>query len=109
MDPAPSSLRVVRAWTTAIALMMAAGFHGQPTYSETTGLSALGALGKAIFLDPSLSGSGRLSCASCHSPAHAYGPPNALAVQLGGLSLDRQGARCFRRAHDVTFLPRSDR
>ena len=34
-----------------------------------------------------------MSCASCHSPAHAYGPPNGLAVQSGGPKLDRQGAR----------------
>jgi cytochrome c peroxidase len=34
-----------------------------------------------------------MSCATCHSPAHAYGPPNGLAVQLGGPALDRQGAR----------------
>jgi len=34
-----------------------------------------------------------MSCATCHSPTHAYGPPNGLAVQLGGPALDRQGAR----------------
>jgi cytochrome c peroxidase len=50
-------------------------------------------LGAKIFFDPSLSGSGRLSCASCHSPAHAYGPPNGLAVQPGGARLDQQGPR----------------
>ena len=37
-----------------------------------------------MFADPSLSASGRLACASCHSPERAFGPPNALAVQLGG-------------------------
>jgi len=34
-----------------------------------------------------------MSCATCHSPAYAYGPPNGLAVQLGGEGIDRQGAR----------------
>jgi cytochrome c peroxidase len=34
-----------------------------------------------------------MSCATCHSPQHAYGPPNDLAVQLGGPELDRQGSR----------------
>jgi cytochrome c peroxidase len=34
-----------------------------------------------------------MSCATCHSLAHAYGPPNGLAVQLGGPQLDQQGAR----------------
>jgi cytochrome c peroxidase len=34
-----------------------------------------------------------MSCATCHSPAHAYGPPNSLAVQLGGPELKLQGMR----------------
>jgi cytochrome c peroxidase len=75
-----------------MVLMLAAAL-GPPTYAEPPVLSAVAALGKAIFLDPSLSSSGQLSCASCHSPAHAYGPPNGLAVQMGGRSLDRQGLR----------------
>ncbi len=50
-------------------------------------------LGKKIFLRPVFVPSGRMSCATCHSPAHAYGPPNGLAVQLGGPELNRQGAR----------------
>ena len=33
------------------------------------------------------------SCASCHSPDHAYGPPNALDVQPGGLAMTQQGYR----------------
>ena len=56
-------------------------------------ITAIATIGKNIFFDPSLSASGRMSCATCHSPAHAYGPPNGLAVQLGGPGLDRQGAR----------------
>ncbi|GGH16475.1 hypothetical protein GCM10011586_38340 [Silvibacterium dinghuense] len=55
--------------------------------------AALAALGRKAFFDPSLSGSGRMACATCHDPAHAYGPPNGLAVQLGGQGLDRQGPR----------------
>ena len=55
--------------------------------------SVLSALGRKIFFDASLSASGRMACATCHSPEHAYGPPNALAVQLGGPGLDRQGMR----------------
>jgi cytochrome c peroxidase len=74
-----------------MALMLAAGLDAST--ADAAELSAVGALGKAVFLDPSLSGSGRLSCASCHSPAHAYGPPNGMAVQMGGRSLDRQGVR----------------
>jgi cytochrome c peroxidase len=54
---------------------------------------ALEELGRQMFVDPSLSGSGTMSCASCHSPAHAFGPPNARATQPGGKALDRPGLR----------------
>ena len=50
----------------------------------TRQVALLSALGRTMFRDPSLSASGRLACASCHSPERAFGPPNALAVQLGG-------------------------
>lgn len=50
-------------------------------------------MGRLIFFDPSLSASGRQSCASCHDPKHAYGPPNALSVQPGGADGRAQGAR----------------
>jgi cytochrome c peroxidase len=56
-------------------------------------LSAMALLGKQLFFDQNLSASGKLSCASCHSPAHAYGPPNALPVQFGGPSMSLQGDR----------------
>lgn len=41
-------------------------------------------LGERLFSDRNLSGSGRMSCATCHDPAFAHGPPNAQAVQVGG-------------------------
>jgi cytochrome c peroxidase len=50
-------------------------------------------LGRLLFFDPSLSGSGRLSCASCHDPAHAYAPANDRSVQLGGADLKTPGTR----------------
>ncbi|WP_198972895.1 cytochrome-c peroxidase, partial [Xylophilus sp. ASV27] len=51
------------------------------------------AVGRAMFFDRSLSASGAVSCASCHDPAHAYGPPNALPVQPGGATGQRLGVR----------------
>jgi len=56
-------------------------------------LSALAVLGKEIFYDTSLSASGVQSCASCHSAQHAYGPPNAFPVQLGGPHMTVPGYR----------------
>ena len=66
-------------------------------------LSAMAQLGKEIFYDASLSSSGALSCASCHSPDHAYGPPNDGPVMLGGAALSRQGARAVP---SLTYLDR---
>ena len=56
-------------------------------------LSPPAELGRRLFFDSALSASKRMSCASCHSPAHAYGPPDGRAVRLGGPDLDRAGAR----------------
>ena len=56
-------------------------------------LSAMARLGKLIFFDPSLSSSGRRACASCHSPEHAYGPPDGAPAMFGGPDLTKQGVR----------------
>src|SRR5579859_7851384 len=64
-------------------------------------LSAMAQLGRSIFDDASLSASGRMSCASCHDPAHHYGPPNGLPAMLGGAKLDQQG---FRPTPTLTYL-----
>ena len=64
-----------------------------PTLPRQPSVAAMTAMGRAMFFEPSLSVSGKLSCASCHSPEHAYGPPNGLAVQLGGPQLQDAGTR----------------
>jgi cytochrome c peroxidase len=46
-----------------------------------------------MFFDVTLSSSGQLSCASCHSPTVAFGPPNDLAVQPGGPDMKHAGIR----------------
>ena len=70
---------------------------------RTAPLSAMAQLGLQIFYDASLSSSGALSCASCHSPEHHYGPPKDGPVMLGGASLSRQGARAVP---SLTYLER---
>jgi cytochrome c peroxidase len=66
-------------------------------------LSVVAQLGQQIFNDPSLSASGKQSCASCHSAQHAYGPPNDLTVQLGGVDMNEQG---YRPVPSLTYLYR---
>jgi len=56
-------------------------------------LSAMAQLGRRVFFDPHLSSSGRLSCASCHSPQAAFAAPGSQAVMSGGPNLTRQGLR----------------
>jgi cytochrome c peroxidase len=46
--------------------------------------AALAALGRQLFLDPRLSASGKIACATCHDPKHDFGPDNSQAVQRGG-------------------------
>jgi cytochrome c peroxidase len=55
--------------------------------------AAISALGRSLFLDPALSGSGAMSCATCHSPANHFAPTNDLSVQLGGARLNLPGTR----------------
>jgi cytochrome c peroxidase len=66
-------------------------------------LSAMAKLGRDIFFDASLSSSGKLACASCHSPDHAYGPPRDGPVMLGGPELTLPG---MRAVPSLTYLER---
>ena len=66
-------------------------------------LSAMARLGKDIFFDTTLSSSGKIACASCHSPDHAYGPPNDAPVMLGGPNLASPG---MRAVPSLTYLER---
>lgn len=72
--------------------------------TTASALSLKAQVGEKIFFDANLSASGRMSCASCHDPAHAYGPPNDLAVQLGGPQLASAGTRAVPslRYKDIT-------
>jgi cytochrome c peroxidase len=56
-------------------------------------LSAMATLGKQIFFDASLSSSGKLACATCHQPGHAFGPGGSAPVEFGGPDLTRPGVR----------------
>ena len=67
--------------------------HFPLMYGERPTVAQLSDLGRRIFMDPAYSASGRQSCATCHDPALAFGPPNARAVQPGGPHLDKLGFR----------------
>ncbi len=80
--------------------------HAAETFAEKRArVEAMAKLGEQLFADPRLSASGKLSCASCHDPAHAFTPANRLAVQAGGTQLDRQGRRAVPTLMYLQKLP----
>ena len=74
-------------------------FEKRPTVEQLT------ALGRALFHDASLSASGRTSCASCHDPAQAYGPPNGRAAQLAGADGKTPGQRAAPSLRYLNRVP----
>ena len=70
-------------------------------------LSPEGQLGRLIFFDPTLSASGRMSCASCHDPNNAYAAPATSGVVMrGGAMLDRPGLRAVPSLRYLSDTPR---
>nr|WP_245586179.1 cytochrome c peroxidase [Solimonas soli] len=79
--------------TTLLALTACDGGGARSTGGAAAGgdggggtspaLSLAAQVGQKAFFDKTLSSGKNMSCASCHSPQYAYGPPNSLAVQLG--------------------------
>src|ERR1700742_952891 len=103
-------------WFLGAGLMGGGGFPGRPQKlpgenpnpvhlirPRVQQFSAMAKLGRELFFDTSLSSSGKIACASCHSPDHAYGPPNDAPVMLGGPDLKTEGARAVP---SLTYLER---
>jgi cytochrome c peroxidase len=103
-------------WFLGAGLMAGAAFAAEPqklpgenpnpvhlVHPPVQPLSAMARLGRDVFFDTSLSSSGKVACASCHSPDHAYGPPNDGPVMLGGPALTLPGARAVP---SLTYLER---
>lgn len=101
-------LGAARAVVLCIALGMSAcgGTSGSTaTPTRDVQVTTLAALGKKIFNDVTLSASGRMSCASCHDPAHAFAQPDTNAVPLGGSGLDQQGVRNAPSLKYLAYTP----
>jgi len=63
------------------------------SFKITPSAAAMTAIGRALFNDKSLSASGKTACASCHDPAHAFGPRSDAPVQQGGADGRQSGLR----------------
>jgi cytochrome c peroxidase len=98
----PAVVIAAVAIVAATAIVAAAAGPGPLSRAEAKARAvALANLGQRMFFDPSLSASGKLACASCHNPAHGFGPANALDVQIGGPGMDQPG---LRAAPSLTYL-----
>jgi cytochrome c peroxidase len=95
-----ASMRKVSA--DAAAVVPAGGQTRAQVYESVRKMTAVG---KQLFFDASLSGSGKLACASCHSPQHGFGPPNALSVQFGGQDMHQPGIRAVPNIKYLQKVP----
>jgi len=86
------------------ALSACGGSTAKPSATVQT-LSLAAQVGQKMFFDSTLSGSGKMSCATCHDPSSAYAPPNALAVQFGGTRLDQLGTRAAPSLRYKEYTP----
>ena len=93
--PAAAARPVAPAETAAAKSFNADRFSRRPLPAEMT------ELGRALFVDKRLSASGQMSCATCHDPRFAYGPPNDRSTQLGGLYMKSTG---FRATPSLRYL-----
>jgi cytochrome c peroxidase len=96
---------------SSIALLQGCGGRSDGTPAATTNVSTTSTLslvaqvGQKLFFDQTLSGSGKMSCATCHDPSFSYGPPNDLSVQLGGPTLTDSGTRAVPSLRYKEYTP----
>jgi cytochrome c peroxidase len=68
-----------------------------PTDNPLTAAKA--ALGRRLFFDKRLSRDGRLACASCHQPRHAFADQRPIALGIGGRAGRRNVPSLLNRAY----------
>ncbi|WP_229258775.1 cytochrome-c peroxidase [Duganella flavida] len=90
---------------SALMLVLIAATAQAVAVPVATPLSAAAEIGKQMFFDTSLSGSGKLACATCHDPAHAHAPSNNLSVQLGGAKMTTHGVRAVPSLRYQEYTP----
>jgi len=109
-----------RAWLASVACLGLVALNGPAAGAPPPGtnpepvrlvrpavrpLSEMARIGRDLFFDPRVSASGRLSCAGCHDPARAYGPPDDRAAPLGGLGGRDEGRRAVPSLRYVDRVP----
>jgi cytochrome c peroxidase len=91
-------------------LLLTLAWGASMSVGSAAQLSPQAQLGRLLFSDMTLSASGKLSCASCHDPANAYGAPTSAGVVMrGGAKLDRFELRSVPSLRYMTDTPRFTR
>lgn len=57
------------------------------TFAQAPSAEALEGLGRRLFFDRELSAAATVSCATCHDPKHAFGPPEPLPAPFAGAAV----------------------
>jgi cytochrome c peroxidase len=91
--PAPPGLQ--REWRLPATPPMPAENHSTPARVE---------LGKVLFFDPRLSGSGATACASCHNPGLGWSDGLKTAIGAGGQVLGRATPTIVNTAFNTQFM-----
>ncbi|WP_052402086.1 cytochrome c peroxidase [Muricoccus aerilatus] len=69
-----------------------------PTPADNPTTAARAQLGRRLFFDPSLSSTGKMSCSSCHQPAHGFSDGLSLARGAEGKPLRRRSPTIWNLA-----------
>jgi len=107
-------MRLARATAVATLLAGAALAAAGPgpvvpqprAYGDRPSVAELTALGRAMFDDPGLSASGRVSCASCHDPVAAFGPTARTPSPFRDDDPDHDGTRAIPSLRYAQFAGR---
>ena len=92
------ALAAALAWCGRSASGLPPGTNPRPVHlvrPPARPLSAIARIGRDLFFDARLSGSGAVSCATCHDPTRAYGPPTPAILLRAGVTADRDLARAI--------------
>jgi cytochrome c peroxidase len=102
-EAARGAARVVTAALPVESSSQAAplGLPATPRPSHPAATDETVRLGQRLFFDPSLSGDGRVSCASCHDPSRAFTDARTVALGVQG----RRGTRNTPTLLNVAYRP----
>lgn len=97
----PHRVHAIMGAVFALGALLSGGWTSL-ALAQTTSLSPQAQVGQELFFDTNLSGSKKMSCATCHDPTNHYAQSssNTRAVQLGGANLTSPG---FRAVPTLTY------